>query len=51
MEPIQPIQPIEQDEQDECPHDENDHGICLDCGEDITQDLVGKAEAFYEGDR
>jgi len=31
-------------EEDACPHDEHDHGICLDCGTDITQDLVGKAE-------
>lgn len=29
---------------DECPHDENDHGICLDCGKDINDDLVAAAE-------
>ena len=32
----------EDDEQ--CPHDEHDHGICLDCGKDITDDLVAQAE-------
>lgn len=31
-------------EQYECPHDEHDHGICLDCGLDITDDLIAKAE-------
>jgi Fe2+ or Zn2+ uptake regulation protein len=31
--------------QEPCTHDEHDHGICLDCGEDITQELVSKAEA------
>jgi hypothetical protein len=31
-------------EMDECPHDEHDHGICLDCGKDIMDDLVGAAE-------
>lgn len=31
-------------EQDECPHDEHDHGICLDCGKDIMDDLVDAAE-------
>ncbi len=31
-------------EEDECPHDEHDHGICLDCGKDITDDLVAAAE-------
>jgi hypothetical protein len=33
-----------QEDQDECPHDEHDHGICLDCGKDIFDDLVGRAE-------
>ncbi len=28
----------------ECPHDEHDHGICLDCGKDIFDDLVAAAE-------
>jgi Fe2+ or Zn2+ uptake regulation protein len=31
-------------EQNECPHDEHDHGICLDCGKDIMDDIVGAAE-------
>lgn len=33
------------EEQDECPHDEHDHGICLDCGKDIMDDLVDAAES------
>ncbi len=28
-----------------CPHDEHEHGVCIDCGEDITQTLVVRAEA------
>jgi hypothetical protein len=32
-------------DEEDCPHDEHDHGICLSCGKDITQDLVAKAEA------
>lgn len=31
-------------EQEECPHDEHDHGICLDCGKDIMDDLIGRAD-------
>lgn len=34
-----------------CPHSEYDHGICYDCGKDCTDDLVGGAEAHFEGDR
>ncbi len=34
-----------------CEHYEHDHGICYDRGEDITDSLYGKAEAYYEGDR
>ena len=34
-----------------CEHGEHDHGICLDCGEDITQDLVMAAEYATEGGR
>ncbi len=30
--------------EDECPHDEHDHGICLECGKDIMDDLVAAAE-------
>lgn len=32
----------------ECPHDEHDHGICLSCGKDINDDLVGRAEAWAD---
>lgn len=45
------LQPANQGEAEECPHDEHDHGICLDCEKDITNDLIGKAEAAFEGDR
>ncbi len=31
-------------EQEQCPHDEHDHGICLDCGENIWDDVVAAAE-------
>ena len=34
-----------------CPHDEFDHGICLACDKDCTDDLAGRAESYYEGDR
>jgi hypothetical protein len=30
--------------QEECPHDETDHGICLDCGLDVFDDIVAAAE-------
>lgn len=33
----------------ECEHEEHDHGICLDCGEDITQLLISKID-FNERD-
>lgn len=32
------------DEQDECCHDEHDHGICLDCGADVLDRLIMRAE-------
>jgi Fe2+ or Zn2+ uptake regulation protein len=32
------------EEENDCPHDEHDHGICLDCGKDITDALVEQAE-------
>jgi hypothetical protein len=35
-------------EQEECPHDEHDHGICLDCGKDIMDDLIGRAELLED---
>jgi hypothetical protein len=31
-------------EQEECPHDELDHGICMDCGKDCFDDVVAAAE-------
>jgi Fe2+ or Zn2+ uptake regulation protein len=34
--------------EDECPHDEHDHGICLECGKDIMDDLVGRAEMLRD---
>lgn len=34
-----------QEKQHDCPHDEHEHGYCLDCGKDITDDLVSRAEA------
>ena len=37
--------------QDCCQHEEHDHGICLYCEADITDNLVSKAEAYWEGDR
>ena len=38
----------EQRYQDECPHDEHDHGVCLDCGKDVFDDLVGRAELLRD---
>lgn len=35
---------ITDDVMDDCPHDEHDHGICLECGKDIWDDIVGAAE-------
>jgi hypothetical protein len=35
-------------EQEECPHDEHDHGICLSCGLDIFDDLLGRAELLRD---
>ena len=34
-----------------CPHDETDHGECLDCGKDISDDLCNRAHEYFEGDR
>lgn len=31
-----------------CPHDEHDHGICLDCGLDQSADLAARAEFMME---
>lgn len=51
--PVSCMECFDHDEkcQECCPHDEHDHGHCLDCGKDCTDDLVGVAEAFAEGDR
>ncbi len=46
----EPIKEIEDDE-DECMHDEHDHGICIDCGKDISDYLICRAERAAEGDR
>lgn len=36
---------LREDEDEElCDHNEHDHGICLGCHKDITQDLVMQAE-------
>jgi hypothetical protein len=35
-------------EENECQHDETDHGYCLDCGEDRTDALIAKAEAWSD---
>lgn len=35
---------ITDDVNDDCPHDEHDHGVCLECGRDIMDDLVCAAE-------
>ncbi len=39
------LRPHSEQEQDECDHEEHDHGICLYCAKDITDDLIAKAEA------
>jgi hypothetical protein len=31
-------------EQEACPHDETDHGYCLECGKDCFDDQVAAAE-------
>ena len=35
-------------EQDECPHYEYEHGICLDCGKDILNYLIGQSELLED---
>lgn len=32
----------------DCPHDEHDHGVCLDCEKDISSDLAAEAEWHAE---
>jgi hypothetical protein len=35
-----------------CPHDERDHGICLDCEhEEDPGEAIDRAMDYYEGDR
>ena len=34
--------------QDCCPHDEHDHGICLECAKDIMDDLIDRAEMLRD---
>lgn len=34
-----------------CPHNEHDHGICLDCSKDLNDTHMGLAESTFEGDR
>jgi hypothetical protein len=40
-----------EEEQEECSHDEHDHGICLNCGKDIFDDLVGRADFLRDSIR
>ena len=34
--------------EEECPHVEHDHGYCLECGKDIMDDLIGRAELLRD---
>ncbi len=34
-----------------CEHDEHDHGYCLDCGADVMDRIIMRAECAFEGDR
>lgn len=36
------------EDEDECPHDEHDHYICLDCGKDIMDDLISRADMMRD---
>jgi len=40
-----------QEECECCAHEEHEHGICSDCGEEVSNRLVGMAEDAWEGDR
>lgn len=31
-----------------CPHDEHEHGYCLECGRNIMDDLIGRAELLED---
>lgn len=35
-------------EQEECPHDEHEGGYCIDCGKNIMDDLIGRAELLED---
>lgn len=35
-----------------CEHSDGfDHGICLDCGKDCTEELINRAADYWEGER
>jgi hypothetical protein len=36
------------EDEDECPHDEHDHYICLDCGKDIMDELIARADLLRD---
>ena len=36
------------DDNDECDHSDHDDGYCLDCGEDMTEYLIGRAEHYSD---
>lgn len=42
--PAERAKVLDKEDEDECPHDELDHGICMDCGKDCFDDLVAAAE-------
>ncbi len=42
--PVERAKVLGEEDEEECPHDEHDHGICLDCGKDVVDDLVAVAE-------
>jgi hypothetical protein len=37
--------------EEDCLHDDHEGGVCIDCGEDVLNKLIGEAESRYEGDR
>ncbi len=36
-------------DEEECLHEELDHGICMDCGEDLSDELCNAAHEQSEG--
>lgn len=32
----------------DCPHTDHEHGICIECGKDIWDDIVARAESAAE---